>query len=104
MSDWRPIALVFRGRARRSDTMNDQLHRFFENAKAAVDDSFPDFDPDVVASVTFHTDESASMYDMGLEWAAAWIEGSLKGEDDPRVVEFARNMAMSIRANKASRS
>ena len=33
-----------------------------------------------------------------LEWAARWIEDSLKGETDERVIEFGRNMAMSLRA------
>ncbi len=37
-------------------------------------------------------------------WAANWIEGSLAGETDERVIEFGRNMAMSIRANKRQRS
>lgn len=35
-----------------------------------------------------------------LEWAAQWIEGSLKGEDDKRVREFGNNMAMTLRAAK----
>jgi hypothetical protein len=34
------------------------------------------------------------------EWAAKWIEGSLAGETNERTIEFARNMAMSIRAAK----
>lgn len=33
-----------------------------------------------------------------LEWAAQWIEGSLKGETNKRVIEFGRNMAMTLRA------
>ena len=33
-----------------------------------------------------------------LEWAAEWIEGSLKGEDSERVREFGRNMATTLRA------
>jgi hypothetical protein len=35
-----------------------------------------------------------------LEWAAAWIEGSLAGEIELGVIEFAHNMAASIRAGK----
>jgi hypothetical protein len=35
-----------------------------------------------------------------LEWAAKWIEGSLSGETDNRVIEFAKNMAMTLRAAK----
>jgi len=35
-----------------------------------------------------------------LEWAASWIENSLIGEENARVIEFGKNMAMSIRANK----
>jgi hypothetical protein len=35
-----------------------------------------------------------------LEWAATWIENSLVGEENARVIEFGKNMAMSIRANK----
>lgn len=35
-----------------------------------------------------------------LEWAAQWIEGSLKGEEDQRVREFGRNMATTLRAAK----
>jgi len=37
-------------------------------------------------------------------WAADWIESSLAGETNERVLEFGRNMAMSIRANKRKRS
>lgn len=33
-----------------------------------------------------------------LRWAANWILDSLKGETNERVVEFARNMAMTLRA------
>lgn len=33
-----------------------------------------------------------------LEWAARWIEGSLNGETDARVIEFGKNMAMTLRA------
>lgn len=33
-----------------------------------------------------------------LEWAAAWIEGSVGESATPEVREFAHNMAMSIRA------
>lgn len=33
-----------------------------------------------------------------LEWAAQWIQGSLKGETDVRVIEFGNNMAMTLRA------
>ncbi len=33
-----------------------------------------------------------------LEYAASWIEYYIKGEPDARTVEFAANMAMSIRA------
>lgn len=35
---------------------------------------------------------------LSLEWAAQWIENSLSGESDARVIEFARNMVMSIRS------
>lgn len=34
-----------------------------------------------------------------LEWAAQWIEGSLKGETDQRVIEFGKNIAMTLRAS-----
>lgn len=33
-----------------------------------------------------------------LEWAAQWIEDSLKGETNERVIGFGRNMAMTFRA------
>lgn len=33
-----------------------------------------------------------------LEWAAQWIEGSLKGETSAEVIRFAKNMAMTFRA------
>lgn len=33
-----------------------------------------------------------------LEWAAQWIEGSLKGETNARAIEFGRNMAITLRA------
>lgn len=33
-----------------------------------------------------------------LEWAADWILDSLKGETNERVIEFARNMAVTLRA------
>lgn len=33
-----------------------------------------------------------------LEWAARWIEDSLKGETNERVIEFGKNMAMTLRA------
>ena len=37
-----------------------------------------------------------------LEYAAKWIENSLIGETNERVIEFGKNMAMSIRAAKTS--
>ena len=37
-----------------------------------------------------------------LEYAAKWIENSLVGETNERVIEFGKNMAMSIRAAKPS--
>lgn len=40
-----------------------------------------------------------TVYNDGLEWAAAWIETYIPGST-PEVQEFARNMAMSIRAAK----
>jgi hypothetical protein len=39
-----------------------------------------------------------SEYNNALDWAASWIENSVDGNE--RVQEFARNMAMSIRAAK----
>lgn len=33
-----------------------------------------------------------------LAWAARWIEDSLKGETNERVIEFGKNMAMTLRA------
>jgi len=35
-----------------------------------------------------------------LEYAAKWIENSLVGETNERVIEFGKNMATSIRAAK----
>jgi len=35
-----------------------------------------------------------------LEYAAKWIENSLVGETNERVIEFGKNMAISIRAAK----
>jgi hypothetical protein len=37
-------------------------------------------------------------YNAGLEWAANWITGSQSLGHSEETVEFARNMAMSIRA------
>lgn len=37
-------------------------------------------------------------YEDGLRWAAEWVEGSLRGETNERVIEFGRNMAMTLRA------
>jgi len=37
-----------------------------------------------------------------LEYSAKWIEGSLVGETNERVIDFGKNMAMSIRAAKPS--
>jgi hypothetical protein len=33
-----------------------------------------------------------------LEWAAQWIEDSLKGESNERVIQFGKNIAMTLRA------
>lgn len=38
--------------------------------------------------------------DTTLEYSAKWIENSLKGEKDERLIEFGKNIAMSIRASK----
>ena len=44
---------------------------------------------------------SEYLLDLGtLEYAAKWIENSLIGETNERVIEFGQNMAMSIRASK----
>jgi hypothetical protein len=39
-------------------------------------------------------------WNSALEWAAKWIEGSVESDASDRLTEFARNMAMSIRASK----
>ena len=54
----------------------------------------------------FETEGEMSEYllDNGtLEYAAKWIENSLIGEINERVIEFGKNMAMSIRAAKGSK-
>lgn len=38
-------------------------------------------------------------YNDGVEWAALWIEGSLTGETNERVIGFGKNMAKSLRAS-----
>lgn len=43
---------------------------------------------------------TTELNDKTLEWAAQWLEGSIKGEDNERAREFARNMAMTFRAAK----
>lgn len=44
-------------------------------------------------------DIKASALDEGtLRWAANWLLDSLKGETNERVIEFAKNMAMTLRA------
>jgi hypothetical protein len=39
-------------------------------------------------------------YNDALEWAAEWITGAQMLGQSPEVIEFAKNMAMSIRAAK----
>ncbi len=53
-------------------------------------------------SVSFESESTKKgrLYDLALEYAAAWIENSLVGEENARVIEFGKNMAMSIRAAK----
>lgn len=46
---------------------------------------------------------TTELHNETLEWAAEWIEGSLKGEANERVTEFGRNMAMTLRAAKSAR-
>lgn len=44
-------------------------------------------------------DIKANTLDEGtLQWAARWILGSLTGETNERVIGFANNMAMTLRA------
>lgn len=50
----------------------------------------PDFQPVFASWVLGHSD--------ALQWAADWIENSAKSNGNPAVLEFAANMAMSIRA------
>lgn len=48
-------------------------------------------------------DLKADSLDEGtLQWAAQWIIDSLTGETDDRVIEFAKNMAITLRAAKSS--
>jgi hypothetical protein len=50
-----------------------------------------------------HTDLGLTVIKLdepSLEYAAKWIENSLIGETNERVIEFGKNMAMSIRAAK----
>jgi len=44
--------------------------------------------------------EENAIYDKALEWAANWITGAQLSGHSEEVQEFARNMAMSIRAAK----
>lgn len=46
--------------------------------------------------------DEALGFNAGLEYAALWVEGSAKGDSEPRVTSFAANMAMSIRSAKRS--
>lgn len=47
------------------------------------------------------TDIKANALDDGtLDWASRWIMDSLTGETDDRVIVFARNMAMTLKAAK----
>jgi len=55
---------------------------------------------DLTASVESESTKKVKLYDLALEYAAAWIENSLVGEENARVIEFGKNMAMSIRAAK----
>ena len=44
--------------------------------------------------------EKDNDYDAALEWAASWITGAQLSSRSEEVQEYARNMAMSIRAAK----
>lgn len=44
--------------------------------------------------------ENDNEYDAALEWAASWITGAQLSSRSEEVQEYARNMAMSIRAAK----
>lgn len=44
--------------------------------------------------------ENDNEYDAALEWAACWITGAQLSSRSEEVQEYARNMAMSIRAAK----
>jgi hypothetical protein len=58
---------------------------------------------DVEISTVVKTSPDNNKLDSGtLEYSARWIENSLVGETNERVVEFGKNMAMSIRAARSS--
>ena len=44
--------------------------------------------------------ENDNEYDAALEWAASWVTGAQLSGHSEEVQEYARNMAMSIRAAK----
>lgn len=44
--------------------------------------------------------ENDNEYDAALEWAASWITGAQLSGHSEEIQEYARNMAMSIRAAK----
>lgn len=51
-----------------------------------------------VANRHRRTGMTTELHNDTIEWAARWIEDSLKGETSERVVEFGKNMAMTFRA------
>lgn len=60
---------------------------------------------DVEISTDVKTSSDNNKLDVNtLEYASKWIENSLVGETSERVVEFGKNMAMSIRAAETSKT
>lgn len=81
------------------DTANSLLRSAYQIAmRSGQDTNWEAFKKSVYAELISEDAAKKHLDANSLDWAARWIEGSLVGETNERVLEFGKNMAMSIRA------
>ena len=73
-----------------------------DEMSVGVKNTNPDYDNQDYDNRTKTSSDNNKLDIHTLEYAAKWIENSLVGETNERVIEFGKNMAMSIRAAKPS--
>ena len=82
-----------------SEGFEQAASEIFTKAETEIDNLYRELNIFKVINHRLRT-EKDNDYDAALEWAASWVTGAQLSGHSEEVQEYARNMAMSIRAAK----